>query len=69
MKIAQIGIVAPMSTADPRTRMSFAAFEAEVAKINDLLCGANLLIWDLRTMMPPPLPRNVAAGRPLCRLA
>jgi len=33
--------------------MSFAAFEAEVAKINDLLCGANLLIWDLRTMMPP----------------
>src|SRR6476660_3817736 len=33
--------------------MSFAAFESEVAKINDLLCSANLLIWDLRTMMPP----------------
>ena len=28
-------------------------FEAEVAKVNDILCAVNLLIWDARTMMPP----------------
>jgi carboxypeptidase Taq len=33
--------------------MSYSAFAAEVAKVNDLLCTANLLIWDSRTMMPP----------------
>ena len=32
--------------------MSYAAFEREVAKINDLLCAANLLTWDARVMMP-----------------
>ena len=33
--------------------MSYAAFEAEVAKVNDILCAVNLLVWDARTMMPP----------------
>jgi carboxypeptidase Taq len=33
--------------------MSYSAFEAEVAKVNDILCATNLLIWDSRTMMPP----------------
>lgn len=33
--------------------MSFASFEAEIAKINDILCAVNLLTWDARTMMPP----------------
>ena len=32
--------------------MSYSAFEAEVAKVNDVLCAVNLLIWDSRTMMP-----------------
>ncbi|CAN5431004.1 carboxypeptidase M32 [soil metagenome] len=32
--------------------MCYAAFEAEVAKVNDVLCTINLLIWDARTMMP-----------------
>jgi carboxypeptidase Taq len=32
--------------------MSFAAFEAEVARVNDILCAVNLLVWDSRTMMP-----------------
>jgi carboxypeptidase Taq len=33
--------------------MSFAAFETEIARINDVLCAVNLLTWDSRTMMPP----------------
>ena len=33
--------------------MSYAAFEAEVARVNDILCAVNLLVWDSRTMMPP----------------
>lgn len=33
--------------------MSFAEFESEVAKVNDVLCAVNLLTWDARTMMPP----------------
>jgi carboxypeptidase Taq len=33
--------------------MSFSAFEAEVSKVNDILCAVNLLTWDSRTMMPP----------------
>jgi carboxypeptidase Taq len=33
--------------------MSFAVFEAEIAKVNDILCAVNLLTWDARTMMPP----------------
>jgi carboxypeptidase Taq len=33
--------------------MSYAAFEAEMARINDLLCVVNLLGWDARTQMPP----------------
>ncbi|WP_416068119.1 carboxypeptidase M32 [Rhizobium sp. ZK1] len=33
--------------------MSFAAFENEIARINDILCAVNLLTWDARTMMPP----------------
>ena len=32
--------------------MSYAAFEAEIAKVNDILCAVNLLVWDSRTMMP-----------------
>jgi carboxypeptidase Taq len=32
--------------------MSFAAFETEIAKINDILCAVNILTWDARTMMP-----------------
>ena len=32
--------------------MSYAAFEAEVAKVTDILCAVNLLVWDSRTMMP-----------------
>src|SRR5437763_9908950 len=35
-----------------RSLMSYSAFEAEVAKVNDVLCAVNLLIWDSRTMMP-----------------
>lgn len=33
--------------------MSYAAFEAEVGRVNDLLCAVNLMTWDARTMMPP----------------
>jgi carboxypeptidase Taq len=33
--------------------MSFAVFETEIARINDILCAVNLLTWDSRTMMPP----------------
>lgn len=33
--------------------MSYAAFQAEVGRINDILCTLNLLAWDGRTMMPP----------------
>lgn len=33
--------------------MSYAAFESEIAKVNDILCAVNLLTWDLRVMMPP----------------
>lgn len=33
--------------------MSFAVFETEIAKVNDILCAVNLLTWDARTMMPP----------------
>jgi carboxypeptidase Taq len=33
--------------------MSYAAFEAEVARLNDILCATNLVVWDSRTMMPP----------------
>ena len=32
--------------------MSYAAFEAEVARVNDILCAVNVLVWDSRTMMP-----------------
>ncbi|MBO9134337.1 carboxypeptidase M32 [Rhizobium sp. B230/85] len=32
--------------------MSFAVFETEIARINDILCAVNLLTWDSRTMMP-----------------
>jgi carboxypeptidase Taq len=32
--------------------MSFAIFETEIAKVNDILCAVNLLTWDSRTMMP-----------------
>lgn len=33
--------------------MSYAAFEAETARVNDILCAVNLLTWDARTQMPP----------------
>jgi len=33
--------------------MSYAAFESEIAKVNDILCAVNLLTWDSRVMMPP----------------
>ncbi|MBI1417048.1 MAG: carboxypeptidase M32 [Limimaricola sp.] len=32
--------------------MSYAAFQTEIARINDVLCTINLLGWDQRTMMP-----------------
>lgn len=32
--------------------MSYAAFEAEMGRVNDLLCVVNLLGWDARTVMP-----------------
>ncbi|WP_299819645.1 carboxypeptidase M32 [uncultured Jannaschia sp.] len=33
--------------------MSYADFQARIARINDVLCTLNLLAWDSRTMMPP----------------
>lgn len=33
--------------------MSYAAFEARIARLNDIICTVNLLAWDARTMMPP----------------
>lgn len=33
--------------------MSYADFEARMARINDVICAVNLLGWDARTMMPP----------------
>lgn len=32
--------------------MSFAAFQTEIGRINDILCSVNLLSWDARTVMP-----------------
>ncbi|MEF2071169.1 carboxypeptidase M32 [Consotaella aegiceratis] len=59
--------------------MSYAAFQNHVARINDLLCVANLLSWDARVMMPPggvearghqyatitALARDAATGAPM----
>ncbi|HTJ58421.1 MAG TPA: carboxypeptidase M32 [Devosiaceae bacterium] len=33
--------------------MTYAAFQAEIGRINDILCVVNLLAWDTRTQMPP----------------
>lgn len=33
--------------------MSYSTFEAEIARVNDILCAVNLLAWDSRTVMPP----------------
>ena len=33
--------------------MSYAAFQTQIARINDIVCTVNLLAWDSRTMMPP----------------
>ncbi len=33
--------------------MTYASFESEIARINDVLCAVNLLTWDARTIMPP----------------
>ena len=33
--------------------MSYAAFQSEIGRINDILCTVNLLSWDARTVMPP----------------
>ncbi len=33
--------------------MSYAKFEAEIARVNDLLSVVNLLSWDAQTQMPP----------------
>ena len=33
--------------------MSYAKFEAEIARVNDLLSAVNLLSWDAQTQMPP----------------
>lgn len=33
--------------------MSYAVFQTQIARINDVLCTVNLLGWDARTMMPP----------------
>ncbi|MDB5562392.1 MAG: carboxypeptidase [Hyphomicrobiales bacterium] len=35
------------------TDLSYTDFQAEIAKVNDILCVVNLLAWDARTMMPP----------------
>ncbi|OYU37695.1 MAG: carboxypeptidase [Pseudorhodobacter sp. PARRP1] len=32
--------------------MSYAAFQDQIARINDVLCAVNLMGWDSRTMMP-----------------
>ncbi|MGV8953925.1 MAG: carboxypeptidase M32, partial [Cypionkella sp.] len=32
--------------------MSYAAFQDQIARINDVLCTVNLMGWDARTMMP-----------------
>src|SRR4051794_32117429 len=32
--------------------MSLARFEAEMARVNDVLCAINVLNWDARTQMP-----------------
>ena len=32
--------------------MSYAAFQSEIARVNDILSTVNLLSWDARTMMP-----------------
>ncbi|QKD02471.1 carboxypeptidase M32 [Mesorhizobium loti] len=47
--------------------MSYAAFEAEIAKVNDILCAVNVLVWDSRTMMPSLAAE--ARGRQLGTLA
>ena len=33
--------------------MSYADFQARIARINDVLCAINILGWDARTQMPP----------------
>ena len=33
--------------------MTYASFQNQIAKINDVLCTVNLMGWDARTMMPP----------------
>ncbi|MDB5529149.1 MAG: carboxypeptidase [Devosia sp.] len=33
--------------------MTYSAFQAAIAQINDILCTVNLLAWDSRTVMPP----------------
>lgn len=33
--------------------MTYAAFQTQIARINDILCTLNLLAWDSRTVMPP----------------
>jgi carboxypeptidase Taq len=61
--------------------MSFAAFAAEMGRLNDVLCAVNLLTWDARTMMPAGaaeargrqlgtlagLARDIATGEPMLR--
>ena len=32
--------------------MGYARFEAEIARVNDVLCAINLLDWDANTIMP-----------------
>lgn len=32
--------------------MTYAAFEGQIARLNDIVCTLNLLAWDARTMMP-----------------
>ena len=33
--------------------MSYADFETQIARINDILCALNLMAWDSRTVIPP----------------
>lgn len=33
--------------------MPYARFEAEIGRVNDVLCAINVLVWDARTQMPP----------------
>jgi carboxypeptidase Taq len=33
--------------------VSYAAFQSQIARPNDMVCTMNLMAWDSRTVMPP----------------